>query len=154
MEDQASGRRHRAGHDGQAHRRHPNGHRPAQRHHPTVQADPAGDDPAKAQQSGEIEHIRADNHPGSHAQLMVGNRSSSGGDLRRVGRQRSNHAEQRLRKSQALADPLQPGHEHEAGDQADQRPGQEGLPRNKPGMWCQSSRHDQADRAAPCPFRV
>ena len=90
-----------------------------------MEADTPGDDSAEAQQRSQIEHVRPDDDPGAQPLLMAGHRRDGCGDLRRIGGQRRDDAQQRLRQAQALPDPLKPGHQDPARCQADQRPGQE-----------------------------
>ena len=71
-EHQARDRGEEAEYYGQAHAGHAHGDRPAEDDHLAVQPDAAGDHGAQAQQSGQVEHIRADDDPGAQALLMAG----------------------------------------------------------------------------------
>lgn len=65
-------------------------------HHPAVQADAAGDDGAQAQQGSQVEHVRADDNPGTKPRLAAGRRGDPRCDFGRVRRERRDQAEQCL----------------------------------------------------------
>ncbi len=110
-----------AGRGDQAHHSYPERDDPAQQHHLAVQRDPARHQGAQAEQRGQVEHVGADDDAGADLLLVRGQRADRRGDLRCVGGQRGQHAEQRLGQAQPFPDPFQPGDEQVAGGQADRR---------------------------------
>jgi hypothetical protein len=96
----------------------PDGDRAAQEHDPAVQGDLPGHHRAQAQQCGEVEHVRAQDHPGADAGVVVQQGGDRRGDLRGVGGQGGDHAEQGLGQADALAQAFQAHHQQPAGAQA------------------------------------
>jgi hypothetical protein len=107
--------------------RNPHGHRngSAEDNDPSVEIDTASRNCAEAEQGGQVEDVRAQDDAGAHGLLMVGDRRDRSGDLRRVGRQRSDHAETRFREPEAIADALEPSDQYPARGQAHKRPDHE-----------------------------
>jgi hypothetical protein len=105
-------------------------------HDPAVEADAAGNDGARAQQGSQVEHVRADDDPGTEPRLAAGHRGDRRGDFGRVRRERRDQAEQCLGQAQALADPLQSEDQQLAGGHADHRIGQESRRRKRHGHSC------------------
>ena len=95
-DDETDRRRENPDHDRDAHRGDRQRHDTFQHNHPPVQRDLAGDNSREAQQRRQVEHIRADHHPGAEPRMMPRKRRHRSCDLRRIGRQCGEHPQQRL----------------------------------------------------------
>jgi hypothetical protein len=70
--------------------------------------DVARDDGAQAEHRSEVEGVRSHDDPDRDGVLALHERRDRGGDLRRVGGQRGEEAEQRLGQAEAQADVVEP----------------------------------------------
>jgi hypothetical protein len=86
-----------------------------------VERDLTGYDTRKSKQGCEVEHIRADRYPGTHAVVMPTERRHCGRDLGRVGCQRGEHSQERLGETKSCANPAEPRHEEPARRKACRR---------------------------------
>ena len=80
-------------------------------------ADAARDDGADAEHRREVEGVRADDDPDRDGVLVLEERRDRGRDLRRVGGERGEQAEQRLGQAEPQPDAVEPPREHGRRDE-------------------------------------